>query len=167
MAQAIQNIVHPIKTEAEREVDRLAEVRKQTATDADGLIEGLKLLQAMHDRGILELLVALFDRGDKVMKSVVDILGQPGATNTLKTAMTAMQTFSQYDPAAIMKYLNGFSAGVENALGTPTPSRPLGVFELMRQLKDPDVSAAVGVGLAFLKGVGQALRNPEPKEGEV
>ena len=167
MAQSIKSIVRPIKTEAEQEADRLAEVRKQTAVDADGLIEGLKLVQAMHDRGVLELLVAVFDRGDKVMRRLVDILEQPGATNTLRAAITAMQTFSQVDPATITKCLNAFSAGVENALETPRQSRPLGVFELMREIKDPDVSAAIHTGLAFLKGVGQAIRNNEQRAGEV
>lgn len=167
MAQSIQNIVRPIKTEAELEADRLAEVRKQTAADADGLMDGLKLLQAMHDRGVLELLVALFDRGDKVMRSLVDILDKPGATNTLKMAMTAMQTVSEIDSEAMLKGLNGFSAGIQNAMDAPRQSRPLGVFELMRQVKDPDVSAAVHAGLAFLKGMGQTLRSDPQKEGEL
>jgi uncharacterized protein YjgD (DUF1641 family) len=171
MAQPIQKIVRPVKSEAELEAERLAEVRKETAADADGLIEALKLLQAMHDRGALELVAAIFQRGDRVLNILVDILAQPGATNALKNVIAVAEAFGQVDAESILKYGKGVSAGLANAskfahAAESAASKPLGIVELVKQLKDPDVSAAVRVGLAFLKGFGQTVRQSEGKEGE-
>jgi uncharacterized protein YjgD (DUF1641 family) len=170
VAQAIQQIVRPVKSEADIESERLAEVRKQIALDADGLVEGLKLLQAMHDRGVLELLVAVFERGDRVLQKLVDLAAQPGTTQALKNLAVAMEMWSRLDSEDIQKLGHGVSAGFAHAAEGASP-KPLSIFELMRELKDPDVSAAVRAVLAFLKGFGQALREAEQKavgkEGEV
>jgi uncharacterized protein YjgD (DUF1641 family) len=160
VAQAIQQIVRPVKSEAEIEAERLAQVRKQTALDADGLVEGLKLLQAMHDRGVLELLVAVFERGDRVLQKLVDFAAQPGTTQVMKNLAVAMEMWSQLDSGDIQKLAHGVSSGLASAKEVSAP-KPIGVFELLRELKDPDVSAAVRAVLAFLKGFGQTLREAE------
>ncbi|GEO27715.1 hypothetical protein AAC03nite_35000 [Alicyclobacillus acidoterrestris] len=158
MANAITTIVRPVKTAADLEAEKLAQVRTETAADADGLIEGMKLLQAMHDKGLLEILVALFDRGDKVMNKLVDLLSTPGASNALQTALAAMQGMSKIDGTAVAKSLDGLTAGLDRVANADIPAKPMSVFELMKQLKDPDVSAALRLGLEFLKGLGHAVR---------
>ncbi|WAH41120.1 DUF1641 domain-containing protein [Alicyclobacillus fastidiosus] len=161
MANSITSIVRPVETEAEIEARRLERVRTQTAIDADGIVEGMKLLQAMHDKGLLEILVALFDRGDKVMSKLVDILSTPGATNALQTALAALQGIGKIDGAAVAKSLDGVAAGVDRVANAQLSTKPMSVFELLKQLRDPDVSAALRLGLEFLKGVGNSVRQQD------
>ncbi|MFB5191231.1 DUF1641 domain-containing protein [Alicyclobacillus fastidiosus] len=158
MANSITSIVRPVETEAEKEARRLEQVRAQTALDADGIMEGMKLLQAMHDKGLLEILVALFDRGDKVMSKLVDIVSTPGATTALQTALAALQGVGKIDGAQIAKSLDGVAAGVDRVANAELSTKPMSVFELLKQLRDPDVSAALRLGLEFLKGVGSSVR---------
>lgn len=158
MAQAIQHISRTVKTEADIEAEKLRAVERETAIDADGVIQGLKLLQALQDRGVLEILVALCERGDKVVGHLVDVLGKPGASGGLQTALVAVQSLGQLDANAVSRAVSGLSAGLDR-IEHPTPrSKPVGLFDLIGVLKDPDVNAAIATGIDFLQGMGQSIR---------
>ncbi|GMA51641.1 hypothetical protein GCM10025857_29980 [Alicyclobacillus contaminans] len=167
MAQAIQAIHQAERPEAERVERVLDEVRRQVVEDADGLRQTLQLLQAMHDRGVLELFTALFERGDKVLGLAVQVLSEPENVRALKNVITGLQWLTSVDVDALRNYQQGALEGIKQARAAASavsggaPQKPLGVFELMKQLKDPDVSAALRVGLAFLKGFGQSMRQPD------
>jgi uncharacterized protein YjgD (DUF1641 family) len=121
----------------------------------------LKLLQALQERGVLQLVIALFNRGDKVLAKLMDVLADETATNLLQSGITMMEGLSNIDAKAISRSFNGVKSGLENVGKSPDASekrKPLGMFALMKQLKDPDVNAAISFGLDFMKGVGHAIR---------
>lgn len=158
MAQAIQKVIRTEKTREILEQERLADVTSEVATDADGVVQSLKLLQALHDRGVLELVTALFDRGDKVLGRLVDILAKPESERTIQVLLAAVASAGKLDAEAASSAVRGLSGGLAYAAQTEPPDQPMGVFDLMRQIKDPDVSAGIATGLAFLKGLGQTMR---------
>ncbi|MDQ0189501.1 DUF1641 domain-containing protein [Alicyclobacillus cycloheptanicus] len=159
MAQPITKIVQPADFEAKQEALQVSELRKELAANQAVLAEGLHLLRAMHERGLLELLAALFEQGDKVMERLVDLLSKPGAANGLKVMIAVADSLGSYDAEAVKKLLNGVSRGLEAASSVPAPQKSVGVFDLLKHMQDPDVSAAIHAGFAFLKGVGQSLRS--------
>lgn len=164
MAQAIQQLKTTVKSEEDIRAEHLEDIRDEAAQDADGLINAIKLLQAMNDKGILELLLALFERGDKVMGHLVDVLAKPGAANALQTALVAVQSLGTLNPTAVSQTISGLAGGLDRVAEAPERSKPIGMFELMRKLKDPDVNAAIVFGLDFLQGMGRAVRTGDSKE---
>jgi uncharacterized protein YjgD (DUF1641 family) len=161
MAKPVTTVIHVPPTPEEVEEGRLAEIRRQAASDAEGVKEALQLLQAMHDRGVLELFLALFERGDQVLQIVVDQLAKPGAIHGLRSIITLLQALAAVDVQALTKLTEALAAGAKAASEVKAMDEPVNVFQLLAQLKDPDVSAAIGSGMAFLKAVGRALRNAD------
>ncbi|MCL6452952.1 MAG: DUF1641 domain-containing protein [Alicyclobacillus sp.] len=138
--------------------ERLLELRQQAAQHAEGLLESLRLLQAMHDREALQLLTALFERGDQVLQLALGELNQPGAVNGIRNVLTLIGAIGQVDPALTRHTATATTAGIHAAAEAAAKSAPMGVFDLLRHLKDPDVAAGLGAALAFLKAFGQGLR---------
>ncbi len=166
MAQAISKIAQPTDFEAKQEAAQLYGLISQLSTHADVLSEGMHLLRAMHDRGILELLTALFERGDQVGLQLMQILGESGSANALRVLMAAAGSVGSYNAEAVTKSLKSISDGLESALAAQVPEKPLGVFDVFKLLKDPDVATAVNTAFAFLKGFGQSLSSASRAEGE-
>ncbi|MCL6637423.1 MAG: DUF1641 domain-containing protein [Alicyclobacillus sp.] len=158
MAKPVTTVVMPANAAGEQQAARLAELRAEAAAGSDALQAALQLLQALHERGVLELLTALFARGDRVLNSLVELLSQAETVRAMQNLLTLAAQIGQLDPQRWERCLAGVAAGLQAAAVTPPPARPLGVFELLRQLKDPDVSAGLAAGLAFLKAVGKITR---------
>ncbi|MCL6594100.1 MAG: DUF1641 domain-containing protein [Alicyclobacillus sp.] len=158
MAKPVTTVVMPVNTESEQQTARLAELRAEAAAGSDALQAAIQLLQALHERGVLELLTALFARGDRVLHSLVELLSQAETVRAIQNTLALAEQVGRLDPQSWERCLTGLTAGLQAAAATPPPERPLGLFELLRQLKDPDVSAGLATGLAFLRAVGRVAR---------
>ncbi|SFU91462.1 DUF1641 domain-containing protein [Alicyclobacillus macrosporangiidus] len=166
MAKPVTTWIRPEPTEADLQSERLEGLLHAAADHADAVEEGLRLLQAMHDREVLQLLTALFVRGDRVLGILAEQLDGPGTATGLRNLSLAVSSLGQLDSDALARVLGGVAGGLEAAAHAAAAARPAGVFELLRQLKDPDVAAGLAAGLALLKAVGRALRNPAQGPGE-
>jgi uncharacterized protein YjgD (DUF1641 family) len=166
MAEAITKIAQSPDVEKTKVTAQLSELISQLSTNTDVLSEGLNLLQAMHRRGVLELLTALFERGDKLAVQWMEILAQPGSVNVLKLVMAVADGLTSYDAEAVNRSLKSLSGGLDSALAAPRPEKPLSVFDILKLTRDPDVAIAVNAGFAFLRGVGQSLSSTSRAEGE-
>ncbi|MDP9728323.1 DUF1641 domain-containing protein [Alicyclobacillus tolerans] len=121
----------------------------------------LKLLQELSDKGLLDFLVGLLEQGQNIAKVLVDFAAQTAQSKSLQSIISLASEVSNLDGEALGRTLKGVTAGLSKMAESEPNGRPMGIFELLRMMKDPDVSAALQSGFAFLKGMGQALRKTD------
>ncbi|EJY54772.1 hypothetical protein URH17368_2614 [Alicyclobacillus hesperidum URH17-3-68] len=153
MANAITSIVRQPVDDAALAKQKI----EQALVDhADGVIDGLALLQACEERGLLPLLRALLEQGDDVLRIVLNLVSRPEITGGLKNGIGALQFLGAIPPESMSRLFEAASTGFKEATGVPVNAR-MGVYDALKALRDPDVGRALAVALAFLKGMGRGL----------
>ena len=158
MAKPTNMIVRPVKTQEEKRSVELETVREGASDHSDALLEAVALLQSLHERGVLEALTALFQQGNEVLGVAMETLAQPAYGQGARNALTIAQSFAAVDEETMATSQRMVRGGLRGFAKAQPPAKPLGVFDLLRALKDPDVSAGVAATLALLKGIGAAQR---------
>lgn len=158
MAKPTNVIARPVKTTEEERATALEALLEGASDNSPALLEALALLQSLHQRGILEALAALFQKGDDVLGITMDTLAQPAYSRGAKNALALAQTLSALDEETLATSQRMVVNGVRGFTNAKPPVKPLGVFDLLRALKDPDVSAGLAATLGLLKGIGAAQR---------
>jgi uncharacterized protein YjgD (DUF1641 family) len=158
MAKPTNVIARTVTTPEEERAAALEALLEGASDNSPALLEALALLQSLHQRGILEALAALFQKGDDVLGIAMDTLAQPASSNGAKNALILAQTLSSLDEETLARSQRMVANGVRGFAHAQSPAKPLGVFDLLRALKDPDVSAGLSAILGMLKGVGAAQR---------
>jgi uncharacterized protein YjgD (DUF1641 family) len=156
MAKPITKIVQPVLTEKEKRELTLEQVVQDVVSNAEGIREMIKFLQELHESGILEALTALVEAREKVAKIAVGQLLRPPVTNAINNAMAAAGSITELDPEITKKLMGSIVKGLQKAeagLGSK-----VGIFDLIKALRDPDINRAIGFGLALLKGIGEGLK---------
>ncbi|GMA58351.1 uncharacterized protein YjgD (DUF1641 family) [Alicyclobacillus sacchari] len=144
----------------------LERVAAHLAADEEGVIAGLRLLGALEEKGLLPLLTALVERGDRVLARGVDVLHTSSGISALQTAVTLLQWVGKLDSNSVSTLFTALDAGVKRA-GLKSEevnrraqgnSRPIGIYDILAKLQDPSVNTAIGYLFEFLAGMGEALR---------
>lgn len=152
---AIQKVIGTVKGFSDVDTESFTAALKST----------IALLQQLYEKGLLDFLVGLLEQGNDVARAVVNMLTKSGSSAGLKTMMAAVKGLSTLDAEALATTMHGVSVGLKNLANVEIESKSMGIFDLMRAIKDPDVNAAIRGGLAFLKGLGQVIR-AEEKAGD-
>lgn len=158
MAKPIVNIVKPVLTEEEKNEKKLEQIKTEAAVNADGILDTIKLLQELHDSGILEAAKALLEAKEKVAKIAVGQLLRPPVTNAINNAMAVAEAASDLNPEMTKKLMSSLSNGLQKAEEGLQKGEKVGLLDLYKALNDPDVNRAIGFGINLLKGLGEGLK---------
>ncbi|WP_206832053.1 DUF1641 domain-containing protein [Alicyclobacillus fructus] len=165
MAEPIRIIERREETPEERRqraLERLTDAVIQEEQAAERLIH---LVALAEEKGLLPMLTALLERGDRVLAHLVDLLAREEYASALQNAIGLAQALGKFDPDMLMKLVDSASAGLGKAKQeAQKDDKPLGLFELLALLKDPNVSYAIRFMLRFLSGMGQMLRSEPSSE---
>jgi len=158
MAKPTNTVVRPVKTPEEERAAALEALLEGASDNSVALLEAVALLQSLHQHGILEAFVALFQKGDDVLGIAMDTLAQPAYSQGVKNALTLAQTFSSFEEQTLARAQQMAVGGIQAFASAKPPAKPFGVFDLLRALKDPDISAGLAAVLGLLKGIGAIQR---------
>jgi len=155
--RVIERREETLEERRQRVLERLADAVVHEEQAAERLIQ---LVALAEDKGLLPMLTALLERGDRVLAHVVDLLARDEYTSALQNAIGLAQSLGKFDPDVLAKLVDGVAGGLADAKeATTADGKPLGVFELLALLKDPNVSYAIRFLLRFFSGMGKALRS--------
>ncbi|MBM7583970.1 uncharacterized protein YjgD (DUF1641 family) [Bacillus pakistanensis] len=157
MAKPITKIKEPILSEEEKQADRLESVVQNLADNADGITETIKLLQELHESGVLEALNSLIEAKEEVAKIAVGQLLRQPVTNAINNGMAAAGALTELDPEMTKKIINGMTRGIQKAEKELRSKQKMGVFELVKLMRDKDVNRALTFTLYLLQGIGAGL----------
>ncbi|MCA1040343.1 DUF1641 domain-containing protein [Bacillus infantis] len=161
MAKAITHIQRKTLTEEEKRKKDLMEVEDALIDNKEAILESLKVMRNMHDRGVLTLLSGLFGQGDKVLDILVRAADKPETSNTLKNLLLMGGTLGMINVKQLEPFLLKIDSGIARVAEAGDTQEKTGFFDLAKSLKDPEINRAVTLLLTFLKGMGQETKELE------
>ncbi|MDR4947163.1 DUF1641 domain-containing protein [Neobacillus cucumis] len=158
MAKPIKVIQKTELTEEQKKKQSLENLLSGVAENKESLLETLMLLQELHESGITEALGSLLKTKEKAAKIAVGQLTRKPVTNMINNAMAAGGILTELDPETTSKLAKSLTSGLQRAEQGLKEDYKIGLFDLMKAIKDPDINRALGFGFNLLKGMGEGLK---------
>jgi uncharacterized protein YjgD (DUF1641 family) len=159
MGKPITTIEKEELTQEQLKVEKLDRLVDDISMHSDGLKQTIELLQELHESGIMEIVVSLLRAKEKVAKIAIDQMVRPPVTNIINNGMAAAGALSEMEPTTTEKLVKSLSIGIKKAEVGLTNGEKVGVFDLLKVLKDPDINRTLVFGLNLLKGMGEGLKD--------
>lgn len=107
------------------------------------------ILESLESSGLLRIASAFLEHYEDALKVVVDQLSKKDSANAIHNLLLGYTLLSSLDYNMLSK-LTGEITETSHSLDKFKTEPPLGLFALMRTLKDPDVNASVRAMLKIL-----------------
>jgi uncharacterized protein YjgD (DUF1641 family) len=132
MAQPIA--LHLAPRDPQHELD----VRLQRAPQehAEALLAGYEVLQAMHDKGVLEVMRGTLGGSEKILEQVVSVAKGPDAIRAMRNMLLLVKAIGEIEPSL----LNDLTSAMPKALvqANAEETRPPGFFKLLSTFRNRD-----------------------------
>ncbi|MTH54801.1 DUF1641 domain-containing protein [Bacillus mangrovi] len=161
MAKATTTIKRFELSDEEKRQRDLREVEDALVQNKEAILESLKLMQHMQNKGVLPLLNGLFGQGDKVLQVLVKAIDTPENANAMKNLLLMMGMLGTINVRELEPLMLKVNNGVERVAKEKDTDRKTGYFDIVRSLKDPEINRAVTLLFTFLKGMGEETEHKE------
>lgn len=157
MAKPITSI-HQYKSTAEEiQQEKLNELQALLAEQEAAMNKILEITGELNSAGVLDAVQAAVKAKDDIASIAVEQLSGESASNMIKNVLNASGMLASIDPEVTEKLAESMQSGLHEAQVASKSSEQIGLFDLVKSLKDPDINRAINFGLHFLKGVGKSL----------
>src|SRR6266849_6750814 len=132
----------------------LSRLEKAPAEHAEAMLAGFEVLQALHDRGVLELLRGMLDGGNKVLEIVVEATKTPEAIRGIRNLLIVTKIVGSIDPEVLKK----FADAAPDALAAAAKAQemePPSLWESLRILRSKNLRRGLAVMNGALQGLGK------------
>ncbi len=126
----------------------------ELAASAEAIRQLLELVRLLDERGVLRFSSDLLREEDRVVAVLTDRLSARDVRRAVRNLEVLVKTFRDLDPGT----LGALARGVPTALTEAHRAerdRPMGIFEIVSTLRDPEVNRGVRMVLGFLRGIGR------------
>jgi uncharacterized protein YjgD (DUF1641 family) len=129
---------------------------------AEALLAAYDLLQALHDRGILDVATSALSASDELLEKVVDSANSPDVIRAIRNLMFWRQVLGKIEPT----WFQGIFQAIPDGLATATAQRdePVGVWKLLRRAMSKDSLRGLAAAVDFLESFGRHLHLLEASE---
>src|ERR1700716_2840208 len=141
MAQPIRFNVPPLDS---REVLR-ARLERAPEEHAEAVLAAYDLLQALHDRGILDVTTSALAASDELLDKVVEAVTTPSAIRALRNLMFWQGILGSIEP----KWFKGLVQAIPEGLAVATAERnePVRIWTLLRRALSKDSLRGLAAGV--------------------
>ena len=158
MAQPIRFNVPPLDP---REALR---VRLERAPErhAEAILAAYDLLQALHERGILDVATSALSASDELLEKIVDSANTPDAIRAIRNLMFWRQVLGRIEPT----WFQGIFQAIPDGLAKATAERdqPVSLWKLLRRALSKDSLRGLAAAVDFLESFGRHLHLLEASE---
>ena len=158
MAAPIQAIQKQELTEEERKQQKLEDLKKLLANNEEALNQMFNIVGELNDIGMLEAANSMLKAKEPIAKIVLGQVTREPVTNLINNMMGAAGALTELDPELTKKLIGSVLIGMDEGNQHLQSNKKVGILDLMKVLKDPDINRAIGFGLHFLKGMGKGLK---------
>lgn len=158
MAAPIQAIQKQELTEEELKQQKLEALKELLANNEDALNQMFNIVGELNDIGMLEAANSMLKAKEPIAKIVLYQVTREPVTNLINNMMGAAGALTELDPALTKKLIGSVLTGMDEGNQHLQSNKKVGILDLMKVLKDPDINRAIGFGLHFLKGMGKGLK---------
>ena len=117
----------------------------------------MDILKEMHEAGFLQIAQGMLKSRHQIGVIGVTQLNKTGAQRIIKNGMGALQFLTKVDPAKLDMMLGAVASGLDQAGQTHDDGRPIGMWGMVKTMRDPEVQSSLGVMMNFLRGMGDGL----------
>jgi len=130
----------------------------------EAILAAYDLLQALHDRGILDVTTSALRASDELLEKVVDSANTPEAIRAIRNLMFWRQVLGRIEPT----WFQGIFQAIPDGLATATAERdePVGLWQLLRRAISKDSLRGLAAGIDFLESFGRHLHMLEASPQE-
>ncbi|RAN75071.1 DUF1641 domain-containing protein [Bacillus sp. SRB_331] len=158
MAAPIQAVQKQELTEEELKQQKLEDLKELLANNEDALNQMFNIVGELNDIGMLEAANSMLKAKEPIAKIVLGQVTREPVTNLINNMMGAAGALTELDPALTKKLIGSVLTGMDEGNQHLQSNKKVGILDLMKVLKDPDINRAIGFGLHFLKGMGKGLK---------
>jgi uncharacterized protein YjgD (DUF1641 family) len=132
-----------------------ARLEQAPDTHADAILAAYELLQALHDRGILDVTTSVLRASDELLEKVVDNTNTPEVIRAIRNLMFWRQVLGRIEPT----WFQGIFQAIPDGLATATAQRdePVGLWKLLRRAMSKDSLRGLAAGIDFVESFGRHL----------
>ncbi|MGE7938370.1 DUF1641 domain-containing protein [Bacillus paramycoides] len=159
MAVPIQAIEKQELTEEEIKQQKLEDLKELLANNEDALNQMFNIVGELNDIGMLEAANSMLKAKEPIAKIVLGQVTREPFTNLINNMMGAAGALTELDPELTKKLVGSVLIGMDEGNQHLQNNKKIGILDLMKVLKDPDINRAIGFGLHFLKGMGKGLKD--------
>jgi len=144
----------PLARDAREELrDRLD---KAPLEHAEALLSGYEVLQGLHERGVLDILMGALSAGDTLLETVVEVAKTPEAIRTVRNLLLLSKVLGNIEPELLDVIVRSVPEGLAqvSAKRSETP----GLFSLLQKFCSKDSRRAMGAAVGLLESVGKGLK---------
>jgi uncharacterized protein YjgD (DUF1641 family) len=122
---------------------------------AEAILGAYDLLQALHDRGILDTAATALKAGDDLLDKVVETANTPEAIRSLRNLLFWQKVLGSIEP----QWFQGLFKAIPDGLATATAERdqPVRVWTLLRRALSKDGLRGLAAAVDFLVSFGRHL----------
>ena len=142
---------------APRDPQRELNVRLQAAPSehAEALLAAYEVLQAMHDKGVLEMARGTLGGGEKILGEFVAVASGPEAIRALRNLLLLVKALGEIDPVLLSDLTRAAPKALVQA--NTEERRPPGLFKLVSTFWKPDFRRGLAAVNDFLVVFGRHL----------
>ena len=130
---------------------------------AEAVLSAYEVIQALHDRGVLDLVRGALNAGDRLLEIVVDEAKSPGGIRTIRNLFLLAKVLGTIEP----ELLRDFTLAIPKALAQANAeeARPPGLIKLVSTFSNRDFRRGLAGFNDLLVAFGKNLssKNDEQK----
>ena len=155
-------MAQPIRFSAPQPGPRVAlreRLERAPEEHAEAVLAAYDILQALHDRGILDLTRSALAASDELLDKVVEGVNTPGATRALRNLLFWQGILGSIEP----KWFKGLVQAIPEGLAVATAERNTSIhlWSLLRRAMSRDSLRGLAAGVDFLESFGRHLHKLE------
>ncbi|MFD0771157.1 DUF1641 domain-containing protein [Bacillus sp. CGMCC 1.60114] len=159
MAAPIKAIQKQELTEEEQKQQKLEDLKLLLANNEEALNQMFNIVGELNDIGMLEAANSMLKAKEPIAKIVLGQVTREPVTNLINNMMGAAGALTELNPELTKKLVSSVLTGMDEGNEHLQSNKKVGILDLMKVLKDPDINRAIGFGLHFLKGMGKGLKD--------
>ncbi|PEB42102.1 DUF1641 domain-containing protein [Bacillus pseudomycoides] len=157
MAAPIKAIQKQGLTEEEQKQQKLEGLKELLANNEEALNQMFNIVGELNDIGMLEAANSMLKAKEPIAKIVLGQVTREPVTNLINNMLGAAGALTELNPELTKKLVGSVLTGMDEGNQHLQSNKKVGILDLMKVLKDPDINRAIGFGLHFLKGMGKGL----------
>lgn len=157
MASPITQIKKKEWSAEEIRQQKLYELETLLAEQNEALNKLLAIMGDLDDAGVLDAVLAMVKAKEGIAEVVMEQATREPVTNLINNMMSAAGALTAIDPESTGRLASSAVRGLKEAEEQNQNGKKIGVFQLLKALRDPDINRTIKFGLNFLKGMGKEL----------
>ncbi|MCH4827128.1 DUF1641 domain-containing protein [Planococcus halocryophilus] len=157
MASPITHIKKKEWTSEEIRQQKLFELETLIVEQNESLNKLLAITGDLNDAGVLDAVLAMVKAKEGIAEVVMEQATREPVTNLINNMMSAAGALTAIDPESTGQLASSVVRGLKEAEEQNQNGKKIGVFQLLKALRDPDINRTIKFGLNFLRGMGKGL----------